>query len=94
MCIRDSGYGDDIDAARVAFKETLAAIPEVLQTPVPDIIVTNLGDSSVDFSIRPWCRADDYWTVYAKAHESIKKALDKKGISIPFPQRDVHLHQV
>jgi len=88
------GYEANIDTARTAFQETLSAIPEVLASPAPDIIVTELGDSSVNFSIRPWCKSEDYWTVYAAAHENIKKALDNKGISIPFPQRDVHLHQV
>jgi len=88
------GYGDDIDKARASFKQVLDSIPEVLSSPAPDIIVTGLGDSSVNFSVRPWCKATDYWTVYAGVHEKVKKTLDKEGISIPFPQRDVHLHQV
>lgn len=88
------GYGDDIDAARAAFKEVLDAQPEVLSDPAPAILVTELGDNSVNFSVRPWCKTEHYWDVYATTHEQVKKVLDKKGISIPFPQRDVHLHQV
>ncbi len=88
------GYGDDIDAARSAFQEVLNGIPEVLKDPAADIIVVELGDNSVNFAVRPWCKTEYYWDVYAKTHESVKKVLDQKGISIPFPQRDVHLHQV
>jgi len=88
------GYNDDIDQARAAFKEVLSNIPEVLQSPAPDIIVTELADSSVNFSVRPWCKPEHYWKVYGDAHEAVKKTLDKKGISIPFPQQDLHMHQV
>jgi len=88
------GYQDSIDKARDAFQEALSSIPEVLSQPAPDIIVTELADNSVNFSIRPWCKNEHYWDVYAKSHEVIKKTLDQKGISIPYPQRDIHLHQV
>lgn len=86
-------YGANIDHAREAFKSALNQIDEVLKDPAPDIIVTALADSSVNFSIRPWCKAEHYWVVYAKAHEAIKKTLDKENIAIPFPQRDVHIFQ-
>ncbi len=88
------GYDDDIDQARSAFKEVLSNIPEVLQSPAPDIIVTELADSSVNFSVRPWCKPEHYWKVYGDAHEAVKKTLDQKGISIPFPQQDLHMHQI
>jgi small conductance mechanosensitive channel len=86
------GYGDNIDEARTVFKEVLAGIPEVLSEPPADILVTELADNSVNFSVRPWAKTADYWTVYAKAQEEVKKALDAKGISIPYPQRDIHIH--
>ena len=85
------GYGDDIDKARKVIKEVLDACPEVDHSQSIDIIVTELADSSVNFSVRPWCKTEDYWTVYAYAHEQIKKAFDKENIGIPFPQMDVHV---
>ena len=53
-----------------------------------------LADSSVNFNVRPWCHTDDYWTVYSDVTEQVKLRFDAAGISIPFPQTDVHLHQV
>lgn len=88
------GYEDNIDEAKKAIQEVLDQIPEILKDPAPAIVMTELADSSVNFAVRPWCNSTDYWTVHAKTHELIKKTFDQKGISIPFPQRDVHLHQV
>lgn len=84
-------YSDDIDMARKVIEETLNAIPEILKSPKADIILTELADSSVNFSVRPWCKSEDYWTVYGEVHELIKKAFDDKKVTIPFPQREVHL---
>ena len=86
-------YGDDIDKARAAIKEVLSGIPEILETPAPDILVSEMADSSVNFSVRPWCRPENYWAVYFGATEGIKKKFDEQGICIPFPQRDVHLYE-
>jgi len=86
-------YGDDIDKARTAIKEALAEFPEILETPAPDILVSEMADSSVNFAVRPWCRPADYWAVHFGVTEAIKKKFDAVGISIPFPQRDVHLYE-
>jgi small conductance mechanosensitive channel len=88
------GYSDNIDKARAAIEEVLQSIPEVLQTPAPAILVTELADSSVNFSVRPWCKSADYWGIFAQTHELVKKKFDEKSISIPFPQTDVHLHKI
>lgn len=88
------GYEDDIDKARAVIKETIMAHPKVLQDKGIDIFVVELADSSVNLSARVWSHTADYWDIKFSATESVKKALDRAGISIPFPQRDVHLHQV
>ena len=88
------GYSDDIDAARTVIAGVLDNHPKILETPAYDLAVRELADSSVNFVVRPWCSTADYWTVWFEVHESVKKALDAAGISIPFPQQDVHMHQV
>ena len=60
----------------------------------PTIGVVELADSSVNFVVRPWCNSGDYWPLHFDLHETIKKRFDAEGISIPFPQQDVHMHQV
>jgi small conductance mechanosensitive channel len=85
------GYTDDIDKARSVIQKTVDACEQVLKTKPVDIYVSELADSSVNFAVRPWCRPEDYWTVYFYCHEQIKKNFDKEGVSIPFPQMDVHL---
>ncbi len=87
------GYGDDIDKAKRILREVAESHPLVMKEKGIDIWVTNLGDSSVDFSVRPWVKSADYWTVYWYMNEEVKKAFDREGISIPFPQRDVHLYK-
>ena len=87
------GYQDDIDAARKVLEGVLAADSRVLENPESVIAVVELADSSVNFVCRPWVKGGDYWPVYFDLTEAAKKALDANGISIPFPQRDVHLHQ-
>ena len=87
------GYQDDIDAARKVLEGVLAADSRVLENPEPVIAVVELADSSVNFVCRPWVKSANYWPVYFDLTEAAKKALDANGISIPFPQRDVHLHQ-
>lgn len=85
------GYGDDIDKARAVMKEVVEADERVHKEPAPVIVVNELGDSSVNFNVRPWCNTADYWAVKWDLTEAIKKRFDKEGISIPFPQRDVHI---
>ena len=85
------GYGDDIDKARAVIEKVVTAHELVLKEPAPQIEVSNLGDSSVDFVVRPWSKTGDYWTVKFDLTKQLKQEFDKEGISIPFPQRDVHL---
>lgn len=86
------GYDDDIAAAKGVLEKILADHPLVLEDPAPVVAVAELADSSVNFAVRPWCRAEDFMTVTFEVTEQIKLRLDEHGISIPFPQRDVHLH--
>lgn len=88
------GYGDDIKAAEQLLIERVKAEPKVLSDPEPTIAVAELADSSVNFVVRPWVKTDDYWEVKFSLTEKIKLAFDEAGISIPFPQQDVHMHQV
>jgi small conductance mechanosensitive channel len=86
-------YGDDIDRARAAIQAALSEVPGILETPAPDILVSEMADSSVKFAVRPWCKPADYWGVYFGVTEAIKKRFDADDITIPFPQRDVHLYE-
>ena len=86
-------YKDDLDKVRKVLVDILAADQRVLKDPAPTIGVLELGDSSVNFAVRPWVKTQDYWDVYFATQEKIKKQFDAQGISIPFPQRDVHLYQ-
>lgn len=88
------GYEDDIDQARKTISAVLEADERVLDDPAPLIAVHALADSSVNFAVRPWVKTEDYWGVYFDTHEAIKKRFDAEGISIPYPQTDVHLHKV
>ncbi|MBI1382524.1 MAG: mechanosensitive ion channel [Planctomycetaceae bacterium] len=88
------GYGDDLAKAYALFERVTKAHPMVLAEPAPMIELDKLADSSVNFVVRPWVRTQDYWRVYFDLMRSMKEALDAEGISIPFPQRDVHLHRV
>jgi len=85
------GYSDDIDAVKGVLRSVMADEPSVLQDPAPTVAVVELADSSVNLVCRPWVKTADYWDVYFNVTEAVKKALDAKGISIPFPQRDLHL---
>ncbi len=88
------GYGDDIKKAKQIIAEVIAADERILKDPAPGIALGELGDSSVDINVRPWVNTPDYWPVRADLLENVKLAFDANGISIPFPQRDVHLHEV
>jgi small conductance mechanosensitive channel len=87
------GYDDDIDKAKKIMADVIAGDERILKDPAPQIAMIELADSSVNFVVRPWVNASDYWGVYMSVTEQIKKAFDANGISIPFPQRDVHLYQ-
>ena len=87
------GYGDDIDKAKTVLEGILAADERILKDPAPTIAVVELADSSVNLVVRPWVKGLDYWGVYFDTTETIKKRFDEEGISIPFPQQDVHLYE-
>ena len=84
-------YRDDIDKARDAIKDVLAQHTLILPSPAATVAVVELGDSSVNFVVRPWCKSADYWTIHFDITEALKKRFDQEGISIPFPQTEVHL---
>ncbi|MEN7548345.1 mechanosensitive ion channel domain-containing protein [Rapidithrix thailandica] len=88
------GYGDDIDKAKQIILDLIAADDRVLEEPAaPFVRVSELADSSVNFAVRVWCQAVDYWDIYFDMQEKVKKAFDEKGVSIPFPQVDAHIYQ-
>lgn len=87
------GYDDDIQAAKQVLERILQMEERVLRDPAPVILVSELGESSVDLAVRPWVNSADYWNVRSDLLETIKREFDAKGISIPYPQRDVHMHQ-
>ncbi len=86
-------YADDLDKVRRILRAIVAADSRVLAEPAPTIAVSELADSSVNFVVRPWVSSADYWAVYFDLTEQIKKRFDEEGVSIPFPQRDVHVYQ-
>lgn len=86
-------YSDDLDKVRNVLEELVAADERILDDPACIIAVHALADSSVNFVVRPWVKTSDYWGVWFDLTEAIKKRFDQDGISIPFPQQDVHLHK-
>ena len=86
------GYDDDLDRVREVLTEVVAAEERIMEEPAVTIAVSELADSSVNFVVRPWVKSSDYWGVYFDLNETIKKRFDQEGISIPFPQQDVHLY--
>ena len=87
------GYADDIPHAERVLTEIVDAHDKVLDDPEPVVRLHNLGESSVDFVVRPWVKTDDYWDVYWDITREVKIRFDAEKISIPFPQRDVHLYR-
>jgi len=87
------GYGDDIDKAKNVIKSIIDNDSRILKDPAPLVVVSELADSSVNFNVRPWVNRADYWGVYSDVTELIKKKFDEQNISIPFPQRDIHMFQ-
>lgn len=86
-------YSDDLDKVRSVLEELVAADERILEDPACTIAVAELADSSVNFVLRPWVSTPEYWNVKFDLTEAIKKRFDKEGISIPFPQQDVHLYK-
>ncbi len=87
------GYSDDIDKAKNVIQSVLNNDSRILRDPAPQVVVSELADSSVNFNVRPWVNKADYWSVYFDVTEQVKKKFDEQNISIPFPQRDVHMYQ-
>lgn len=85
------GYGDDIDAALAILQRIAADEPRILKEPAPLIKVDQLGDSSVNILFRVWTARADWWATKLDLVQRCKQGLEQGGISIPFPQRDVHL---
>ena len=88
------GYGDDIGRARKVIDDILSGDERILTDPAPWVAVSELADSSVNFIVRPWVKSGDFWQVKFDITERIKLAFDEGGISIPFPQMDVHMDKV
>lgn len=84
-------YSSDIQRARNVLVELMSSHDKVLKDPAPAVSVLELADSSVNLGVRPWCTPDDYWDVFFDITENGKRVLEENGITIPFPQRDVHL---
>ena len=88
------GYDDNIAQARDIIMGIMEADQRILKDPAAAVAVAELADSSVNLKVRPWVSADDYWSVLPDLLEAIKTQLDAGGISIPYPQQDVHMHEV
>jgi len=86
-------YTDDLKRAKQALEKVVTGDSRVLKDPKPVIAVSELGDSSVNLVCRPWVKPQDYWAVYFDTLENGKAELEKNGITIPFPQRDVHIYE-
>jgi small conductance mechanosensitive channel len=86
-------YSDDIKLVKETLKEIIAQDSRVIQEPEPLVAVSNLNNSSVDFTVRAWVKTDDYWNFRFDTIEKVKLTFDEKGISIPFPQMDVYYRQ-
>lgn len=88
------GYGDDLDQAKKVLSDLIASDDRVLKDPAPIVIVKSLDDSAVTLEIRLWASVEDFWTLKWDLTQRIKTSLDSAGLSIPFPQRDVHVFQM
>ncbi|MBN1125090.1 MAG: mechanosensitive ion channel [Sedimentisphaerales bacterium] len=87
-------YDDDLKKAREVIQQVIAADTRIFSDPAPVVAVSALADSSVNFVVRPWVNATDYWGVYFDLTEQIKVALEKNGLTIPYPQQDVYVKQM
>lgn len=85
-------YDDDLGTAVDTIKRVVTADARVLKSPEPVIAVAELADSSVNIVVRPWCKKEDYWALRFDLTRKLKEELEKAGCSIPYPQRDVHMH--
>ncbi|CAG9297754.1 mechanosensitive ion channel domain-containing protein [Celerinatantimonas diazotrophica] len=86
------GYSDDLELAERVLKDIIDSHPDILREPEPTIKLARLGESSLDFIVRPWVKTEVYWDVYWDLTRTVKLRFDKEGLSIPFPQRDIHIY--
>jgi small conductance mechanosensitive channel len=84
-------YGDDNEKVKELLMNILKEDSRVLAEPAPFVAISGHGDSSINYAVRPYVLTADYWGVYFDVHEKVKKVFDEQGISIPFPQRDIHI---
>ncbi len=87
-------YNDDLNVAKETMSKILAADPRVLAEPESTVEVIELGDSSVNLVVRPWVKTDDYWPARFALTKALKEGVEAAGLSFPYPQQDVHMHQV
>ncbi|NQV28409.1 MAG: mechanosensitive ion channel [Rhodopirellula sp.] len=87
------GYGDDLRAVKAFLTILVESDERILKDPAPVVAVSELGDNSVNFVVRPWVNSVDYWIVLWDLNERVKLGFDERGFNIPYPQRDVHIHQ-
>ena len=85
------GYDDNIGKAKHLIEGIIAKNSLILTDPAPTIMVLELGESCIDIAVRPWVKTGDYWGVRADLLQTIKETFDEQGISIPYPQRDLHI---
>ena len=86
------GYEDDIKLAQSVLEKLVEADERILKDPAPTVFITELGESSINFAVRPWVNTDDLWPVKWDMNQKVKLAFDEAGLSIPFPQMDLHVH--
>jgi small conductance mechanosensitive channel len=87
------GYGDDIDQARQIIMDIITNDARVQKDPEPVVVVSELADSSVNLTTRAWAKTADVWNIFFETTEKVKKAFDAQDITIPSPQRDVHIYE-
>ncbi len=85
------GYDDDLGLVKDTLMEMISGQELVFDAPAPQVLLSDYGDSAITFTVRGWCRRDDYWTIYWDMMEQAKSIFDQRGITIPYPQMDVHM---
>ncbi|NOX10089.1 MAG: mechanosensitive ion channel [Gammaproteobacteria bacterium] len=88
------GYEDDLRKAKDILENILQQHSDILDDPAPAVALAELADSSINFNVRPWVKAEDYWGIRSQLLETIKITFDQENISIPYPQQDIHLHKI
>jgi small conductance mechanosensitive channel len=87
----DIGYEDDLEKAERVLNDIVDTHEAILENPEPTVRLNELGESSIKFIVRPWVKTDDYWETYWDLMKTVKLRFDEEGISIPYPQRSVHI---